>query len=342
MNNDFLRVNSKQNEDGVINSQMGTTDCGSTPSADNKQKITLFTLLRRRDRLQAQDFAIPEIKGLFSIFAVFMSFMLSMYFTAIVSSSIPFLLLAIFVTSFALPLCSIMFFFKLNTMHNVKLGEICMGVAVGALFFCIYQICYNALKTGFIFNNVVLNILPTVISDFFLFFIAFAFAKFSKKDCIFGTALLVVSVYAGYIISYLFTELSNGIFVSIRTEAHTEVSAILIGEEYFVTMLTSFIPVLLRQGFLISTLMCLWSAISGILISVMVSPVKNNSYSDVSVYSILVATIFMHVLSTVNYATLGLGYVVIIAVLIITIIITIKLLNYSLLRTNFSNSKQDD
>lgn len=342
MNNDFLRVNSKQDEEGLVDRQMGTSDCSSTPNGDNKQKITLLTLLRRRDRSYAQDLAMPEIKGLFSIFAVFMSFMLLMYFTSIVSSSIPFLLLAIFVTSFALPLCTILFFFKLNTMQNVKLGEICMGVAIGALYFCIYQICHNALKTGLIFTNVVLNILPTIVSDFLLFFIAFAFAKFSKKDCIFGTSLLVVSVYAGYIVSYLFTELSSGIFVTLRTEAHTEVSAILIGEEYFITMLTSFIPVLLKQGFLIATLMCLWAAISGVLVSVIVSPVKNNSYSDVSVYSILIATIFMHVLATVNYATLGLGYVVIFSILVITVLVFVKLLNYSLLRTNFSNSKQDD
>ena len=342
MNNDYLRVHSKEKEEGIVSSEFAEQKPEKSEQEEikQKQKITLFSLLRaKNDPKLKKELQLPDTKGLISVFMITMSFMMLMYLISVVSSSISFMFLAAFVTSFGLPLWLLVFLYELNTMRNVKVGEICAGVAIGALYFSLSTLCRGPIES-FISTatGVLFKVIVSIIDDLLLFVIATAFAKLTKKDCLFGVILVVVCVYSGYIITDTFTKLVAGMFIPIYTQDGT-IRAIIDSNVAFKEVLGQFISVLLYEGFLMTILTCIWAVISGALISIMIAPVRNDSYSRSTIYIILFITILLHVSIVVPFAIKPLRYLIMFAVVVFSVILALKLLNHAIMRTNFEIPK---
>ena len=144
-------------------------------------------------------------------------FSVVLYFVATVSYSIAALIAAICIDVIALPLCLIVFFYELNVMRNVGIFEIGIGTLIGALYYLIIMLIESPLKERITFGYASANIyagIVTIIEDMLLFSIAHLCARLFKKDCIFGTILIVACVFGGYIVADTLTEMVNGLFVN--------------------------------------------------------------------------------------------------------------------------------
>lgn len=338
MNNDYLRVNSKEGDPDIVSGEFNTKTEQKKQEPPREIKVTLWSLLSiKRDPELKIRFDTPDVKGLLSVFLVITAFTLLMYLISVVASSIIFLFLAAFVTSFGMPICLVVFFFELNVMRNVKVSEICAGVAIGALYFCVSKLCKVSVESLTSSAGVLSSLILNVVDDVLLFFISLAYAKISKKDCIFGIVLVVVCIYSGYIITDTFTKLVDGMFIVVKDPLTKQLMRAIIDDELaFKNIFRTFFSTLMYEGILMTYLTCMWAVVAGALISVMAAPLKNNAYGDASVYSILFLTIVMHAAVSIKYAVNYLGVLITIAVIVLSTFLALKLLNYCITRTNFS------
>ena len=338
MNNDYLRVSSKDNEPDIVSSEFNAKVKQQKQAQPDEEKITLWSLLNvKRSQSLNLGSGTPDIRGLLSVFLIITAFSLLMYLIAVASSSIIFLFLAAFVTSFGTPICLVVFFFELNVMRNVKVGEIFAGVATGALYFCVIKLCKVSLEGFTTYSSVIPSLIFSAVDDILLFFISLAYAKLSKKDCIFGIVLVVVCIYSGYIITDTFTKLVDGMFITVTDPVTKKLMrAIIEDPSAFKTIFKGFFSTLMYEGVLMTYLTCMWAVVSGALISVMAAPLKNNAYGDASVYSILLLVVIMHAAVSVQYAIGFLSVIINVSVVILSTFLALKLLNYCIIRTNFS------
>ena len=357
MDNDYLRVNSKEIADGIVESELieivnNKEQSAPTENKDSKENkknkanktktnLNIFTLLK--EGKSNVSWHILNTNDLLSVALTTFSFALLLLFISTISKSILFLIMSSIVISFALPFCFIVFLFELNNMKNVSVGNICISIAIGMAYYALVKLYKRPIENYFssipvmnFFGNVIL----TVIDDVLLFAIAFIMAKLFKKDCMFGTMLIVVCVFNGYSIADSLSKLLSSMFtnVNISTDSiNTYTSAIISSNQFYDNALFAFLPVLFKEGFFMTILMCFWSVICGTSISSITAPLKNDSYKDLSSYSLCVSVVIMHAAITMKYASPFLSFIINFAVLVITVLISIKLLNYSLARTNYNN-----
>lgn len=338
MNNDYLRVNSKDDEPDIVSGEFSAKAKQQKQASSREEKVTLWSLLNaKRDPSLKLGFSTTDVKSLWAVFLIITAFTLLMYLVSVVSSSIIFLFLEAFVTSFGMPICLVVFFFELNVMRNVRVGEICAGVAIGALYFCISKLCKVSVESLSSYTNVFPSLLLNSVDDLLLFFISLAYAKLSKKDCIFGIVLVVVCIYSGYIITDTFTKLVDGMFIVVNDPVTSRLMRAVIDDPTaFKSIFKNFFSTLMYEGVLMTYLTCMWAIITGALISVMAAPLKNNAYGDTSVYAILLLTIVMHAAVSVQYAVKYLSILITVAVIVLSTILALKLLNYCITRTKFS------
>lgn len=199
MNNDYLRVNSKERDDEITEASFTSKKSEPRSVKDEEQKMTLFSLLKR-GRVNELGWNGPKTRNILTMLLVSVLFSVVLYFVATVSYSIAALIAAICIDVIALPLCLIVFFYELNVMRNVGIFEIGIGTLIGALYYLIIMLIESPLKERFTFGYASANIhtgIITIIEDILLFSIAHLCARLFKKDCIFGTILIVACVFGG-------------------------------------------------------------------------------------------------------------------------------------------------
>lgn len=345
MNNDYLRVNSKETDDGIAENSFNDRQKEKSEKIIKPQTLTIFSLLKSEH--SGVSWSVLNTRNLFSITLTTLSLAILLYFIAIISSSVIFLIMGSIVISFALPLCFIVFLFELNNLRNVSLNNICISITIGVIYYVVVTLCKEPLSNHFsnvpelnFFGDVIL----TAIDDILLFIVAYITAKLFKKDCIFGTMLIVVSVFSGYSMADTATKLIQSLFINVVVNAYGlgiyGVGAAIVSDaKFFHLTLGSFTPVLLKEGIFMTILVCLWAVICGTLVSIMTAPVKNGLYGTKSIYVLCFFIILMHTGVTMQYTSKFLSFVIYFGVLIISVIFAIRLLNYSLARTNFNTEK---
>lgn len=341
MNNDYLRVNSKERDDGITESSFTSSKSETRSAKNEEQKITLFSLFRHSSA-NALGWSGPKTRNILTMLLVSILFSVVLYLVAIVSYSIAALIAAVCVNVIALPLCLIVLFYELNVMKNVGIFEICIGTLIGALYYLIVMLIESSIKERITFGYATANIyagVVTVLEDVLLFAIAHLCARLFKKDCVFGTILIVACVFGGYIVADTLTEMTNGLFVN-ETAGGLK---IYVGSDSaeFNEMIKNFMPTLIKESVVMSALMCTWTVISGALISILLSPVRKKYLSNATVYALFCIVVAMHVAVTLEYSYGPLTVLIYCLTIAVSVLLAIKLLNYSVEITNFSVSDEE-
>lgn len=145
MNNDYLRVNSKERDDEITESSFTSKKSEPRSVKSEEQKITLFSLFKRSS-VNALGWSGPKTRNILTMLLVSVLFSVVLYLVATVSYSIAALIAAVCVDVIALPLCLIVLFYELNVMKNVGIFEICIGTLIGALYYLIVMLIETPLK----------------------------------------------------------------------------------------------------------------------------------------------------------------------------------------------------
>ncbi len=341
MNNDYLRVNSKERDDEITEASFTSKKSEPRSVKDEEQKITLFSLLKR-GKVNELGWNGPKTRNILTMLLVSVLFSVVLYFVSTVNYSIAALIAAICIDVIALPLCLIVFFYELNVMRNVGIFEIGIGTLIGALYYLIIMLIESPLKERFTFGYASANIhtgIVTIIEDILLFSIAHLCARLFKKDCIFGTILIVTCVFGGYIVADTFTEMVNGLFVG----ETTGVLKIYISKDSaeFNTMIKNFMPTLIKEGVIMSALMCFWTVICGALVGILLSPVRKKYFSNPTVYALFCIVVAMHVAVSLEYSYGPLTVLIYCLTIFVSALLAIKLLNYAVAITNFSVANEE-
>ena len=151
--------------------------------------------------------------------------------------------------------------------------------------------------------------------------------------------MIVTCVFGGYIVADTFTEMVNGLFVG----ETTGVLKIYISKDSaeFNTMIKNFMPTLIKEGVIMSALMCFWTVICGALVGILLSPVRKKYFSNPTVYALFCIVVAMHVAVSVEYSYGPLTVLIYCLTIFVSVLLAIKLLNYSIAITNFSYTNEE-
>lgn len=336
MNNDYLRLNSKEEDEDVVEGGFASQTEKIAEEKSREPQVTFFSLFGN-DGGRAFGWNKNKTRGVLTLFLGSLLFSSALFLLASLTKSVVALIAGASLMAVSVPLSSVVFFYGFNNMKNVGIFEISIGAFIGAAYFVVVELCSVRIdavtSTGYMSENLKITLL-TIGEDIVLYAIAILCAKLFKKDCVFGTMLIVVSIFGGYSVADTITKLVNGLFIDISVYGGT-MSAIVADSSMIDKTLRAFFPALIKEGIVITVLMCLWSIVCGALVSVLLSPVRVKDHGNISVYSTFAAVIAMHIAVEVKYSYGPLAMLVYIAVIAVSAVLAVRLLNYSVSVTNF-------
>ncbi|MBO4323339.1 MAG: hypothetical protein J5836_01630, partial [Clostridia bacterium] len=179
MNNEYLRVNSKDEQEGIVEG-VYTAKAESKPERDDSS--TLYSLFRHK-KGKAIDLqgSLPGISKAFWTFLIFTFVAVFLTLVAFFTKSADALAVVAIIASLALPIFAIAVFYELNASKNVSYIEILGGVAIGVAYFFIEKILTNYL-TPLTFNHQwIEKFLFVPVFDLGLILISYFYVKCLKK-----------------------------------------------------------------------------------------------------------------------------------------------------------------
>lgn len=340
MNNDNLRLNSKDADDGIAVEEFNAEKPKKANDDDLQKGLTIFSLFKP-DEARILGWDKGKTRSLVSIFTITLLFAVVLFAIAAIACSIVALISACFVTAVVLPLCLIVFFYELNNMSNVGVFELVIGTLVGVSYNILISLIRRSLETVFPsgYSEVVCSALYTAVTDVLLFGVAYLCAFIFKKDCAFGTILIVVTVIGGFSVSDTVTSLIKGLFIELP--AYDVGQALVSAPKYFYRSFNDFVPILINEGLIMTVLMGIWSVVCGTIISAMLAPVKVKAYGNVYIFGTLILIVAMHVGVELKYVYSPLTVLIYFFVILFSFILSIKFLNDAVSVTNFSAGKID-
>ena len=253
MNNDYLRLNSKEEDEDVVEGGFASQTEKIAEEKSREPQVTFFSLFGN-DGGRAFGWNKNKTRGVLTLFLGSLLFSSALFLLASLTKSVASLM------AVSVPLSSVVFFYGFNNMKNVGIFEISIGAFIGAAYFVVVELCSVRIdavtSTGYMSENLKITLL-TIGEDIILYAIAILCAKLFKKDCVFGTILIVVSIFGGYSVADTITKLVNGLFIDISVYGGT-MSAIVADSSMIDKTLRTFFPALIKEGIVITVLMCLW------------------------------------------------------------------------------------
>ena len=173
------------------------------------------------------------------------------------------------------------------------------------------------------------SILTTAINDTALFLGAILFIKIAKKDNLFDAILLCVCLYAGYMVMNSLDVLINSLFINVEIvvgESTFTTGAIILNDLSFKSIILEFLNTFINDVIFMSLIIGCSAIINGGVIGLNVSPLKDETYNEWSIYLLFIITVILHVgaifpstiiLFNVILKTLSAVFLVILAILII-------------------------
>ena len=343
MNNDYLRVNSKTEEPDISISEFKAEK--KTAVKEEEQKVNLITLLNfsrsKSENAEIRAANLPNLKGLFTIFSISVFITLLLAFFAFFKSDVTILMFTATVASLVFPLFLVMFFYQLNTQKDVSLLEVIISFIVGIGLYLVLGFVETYINE-FIYFDWVENIVGLVFKDFVLFVSAGLLVKIAKKDDLYSAMTLSVCIYAGYLFFHSLDSLTNSMFVSVQIsngDRNITTGAIILGDESFKTIISSFLRTMLYEVAFHSLTICSYAVVNGGVIGINVSPVKDENYKEWSIYVLFLITVVLH-LGAVFPSTIRTFEIILKSIsLVFSVVLAITILNYYLARTHFATKK---
>lgn len=344
MNNDYLRVNSKEDE-----SEIATSEFSNKKAVDETEvpkKLTLATLLnfsrskQFKEEMRAEN--MPNIRNISFIFFLHIFVVVVLTLISFLTNDVTVLMFNVAIASLLVPTTMVIFFYNFNKSKNTSIIEVIMGIVLGLSSF----VGLNFLDVFFskLISSVWLyEILNVVVRDFALFIIANFFIKIAKKDSLFDAMLLTVSLYAGYIFANSLDVLINSLFINVELSNGQNVistGAIILGEESFKYVITAFIKTLSIDVLYMSIVTCAYAIVNGGVIGLNVSPIKDERYKEWSFYLLFLITIVLHLGAKFPSTIWVFNLILKVISIVFSIILAVMILNYYLSKIHLS--KTDD
>ena len=341
MNNDYLRVNSKTDEEDIVTSEFKNE---SEDKKDESEKpINLITLLnfsrKGQGGLDFKNENLPNLRGVLTIFLICAISVLIFLFICYLSLDSTVLIFTATLASLIFPVFLIVFFFKFNTSKRTSFTEIVIGTLVGACVFVVLTFVEVYLNDLIYFKWLQI-IVDVVFRDLLLFICANLFIQIAKKDNLFDAILLVVSIYAGYIFVNSLDVLFKSLFVSVELDGGASVGAIIISPERLKVVFDSFVHTLISDVLFSSITLSCYAIVNGGIIGLNVSPIKDERFRGWSLYMLFIVTAILHLGVIFPSAFLLFEIVLKTLSLIFSIVLAIMNLNYYL--TKIPQSKKED
>ncbi|MBQ7374300.1 MAG: hypothetical protein IJW64_07070 [Clostridia bacterium] len=342
MNNDYLRVNSKIDEQEIATSEFNNKKKVNTD--DVPKKLTLASLLnfsrskQIKDEMKAEN--MPNIRNILFIFFIQVFVVIVLILISLLTNDVTVLMFNVAIASMVFPVIMVLFFYNFNKSKNTSIIEVILGIALGlgsyvALEFL--QIFFNSLFSYSWFSE----ILDVVIRDVCLFIIANVFIKIAKKDSLFDAMLLTVSIYAGYIFANSLDVLINSLFINVEVSNGQNVistGAIILGEESFKYVIKAFVKTVCFDVLYMSAVMSSYAVVNGGVIGLNVSPLKDKGYREWSLYLLFLITVVLHLGATFPSTLWVFNLILKVISIVFSLILSITILNYYLSKIHLSKN----
>ena len=340
MNNDYLRVNSKDEEEGICTD---TFEAKEEPVVEEKQnKPTLFSVLgiHRKGGMLSENMKVPDIRDAFPVLLIAVFLNLFLFFVAQMTMNTMLLLIMALTSSLILPLFTVYFVYGLNVMKNVSYVYIFGGFAIGLILYVLLVVVKDH-SSELLFNEKwILWMFNHLLDDVALFFVAMLYVKFSKKDNIFAIVLLVTTVYGGFgaaksmagQIEQLMTVVTFG-----GSGSNSQpTSAILFSDYYFRKYSAGFFSSVAYYSVFLSFMSFFQSIICGGIVALTASPVRADRGKESSVYLLLLLCCCMNLMVSFDSTIVFFGTILKVVAFLVCAIVFLKMFNYLLSRANFS------
>ncbi len=340
MNNDYLRVNSKDEEEGICTDTFEAKE--ETVVEEKKSKHMLFSVLgiHRKGGMLSENMKVPDIRDAFPVLLIAVFLNLFLFFVAQMTSNTMLLLVMSLTSSLILPLFTVYFVYGLNVMKNVSYVRIFGGFAIGLILYVLLDIVKEYCAELLFDETWILWFFNHLLDDIALFFGAMLYVKFSKRDNIFAIVLLVTSVYGGFgaaksmegQIGQLMTVITFG-----GTGSNSQpASAILFSDYYFRKYSAGFFSSVAYYSVFLSFMTFFQSIICGGIVALTSSPVRADRGKESSVYLLLLLCCVMNLMVSFNSTILFFGFILKAVAFLVCAIVFLKMFNYLLSRANFS------
>ena len=344
MNNEYLRVNSKTDEQDIAVSEFKNEK--KVEAKDSSPTLNLITLLNFSrsksgiSKLKTEN--LPNFKGLLSILLIHASVACVLTFISFVTSDVTVLLFTAAVVSVMFPLFLLLFFYNLNTSKATSIMEVILGVIIGISLFVFLNLIDVYLKQ-FIKYTWFKSILELVIRDTVLFLGANLFVKIAKKDNLFDALLLSISLYAGYLFAHSLDILINSLFIGadviIQGQQPVSTGVIMLNKVGFTTTILDFINSFVYEVIFISLIIGCTAIINGGVIGLNVSPLKDASYREWSLYVLFIITVILHLGAIFPSATKTFSIILKCLSAVFLLILTFMIINYYLSKIHVDKSE---
>lgn len=228
MNNDYLRVSSKTEDEDIIVSELKNE---VKDEKETEKPINLITLLNfSRNGSGNLDFKtenLPNLRGVLTVLIICAISVIVFSFISFLSYDPTVLLFTAMLASLIFPVFLIVFFFKFNASNRTSFIEIIIGSIIGVSIFIVLNYIERYFNELIYFKWLQI-IIDVILRDVFLFLCVGLFIKIAQKDNLFDVILLAVSVYAGYIFVNSLDEIIKSLFTSVELVGGTNAGAIIL------------------------------------------------------------------------------------------------------------------
>lgn len=299
MNNDYLRINSKTEDQNIAVSEFKNEI--KNEEVEKPTNLNLFTLLSFSKsksgfhKIKAEN--LPSFKGLLAILLIYAAATILLTFISFLTSDVTMLLFTAAFASLMFPLFLLLFFYNLNTAKTTNFIEIITGTTLGTSLFVALNLL-DVYLDHLIKYNWFKNMVGIIIRDIVLFISASLFVKIAKKDNLFDALLLSVALYAGYLFTHSLDVMINSLFinadVTVPNQETIVTSVIMLSEEGYKAIILSFLDAFINQVVFTSLIIGCSSIINGGVIGLNVSPLKDDGYREWSLYVLFFITVVLH------------------------------------------------
>lgn len=341
MNNDYLRVSSKTEDEDIIVSELKNE---VKDEKETEKPINLITLLNfSRNGSGNLDFKtenLPNLRGVLTVLIICAISVIVFSFISFLSYDPTVLLFTAMLASLIFPVFLIVFFFKFNASNRTSFIEIIIGSIIGVSIFIVLNYIERYFNELIYFKWLQI-IIDVILRDVFLFLCVGLFIKIAQKDNLFDVILLAVSVYAGYIFVNSLDEIIKSLFTSVELVGGTNAGAIILTEDNFKTIFESFLQTLFNDVIFSSITLGCYAIVNGGVVGLNVSPVKDKKYSGWSLYMLFFITLVLH-LGAIFPSSIALFEIILKALsLIFSVILAIMILNYYLSKIPVVKKEED-
>ena len=162
MNNAYLRLNSKEEDEDVVEGGFASQTEKIAEEKSREPQVTFFSLFGN-DGGRAFGWNKNKTRGVLTLFLGSLLFSSALFLLASLTKSVVALIAGASLMAVSVPLSSVVFFYGFNNMKNVGIFEISIGAFIGAAYFVVVELCSVRIdavtSTGYMSENLKITLL---------------------------------------------------------------------------------------------------------------------------------------------------------------------------------------